>query len=131
MRSSTPYPCGDPNDTAFRINRSSVPGRISVELDIGASFLNHLGKANILLLSCQGEAVMGIHLRRLACAARGKVNEGDRLLLGALPSGLERKEEGGRTDVYAYRAQVKLWCTSFSAAASLAGRALALAQIGR
>src|SRR5438105_1086016 len=48
-----------------------------------------------------------------------------------LPSGLERKEEGGRTDVYAYRAQVKLWCTSFSAAASLAGRALALAQIGR
>src|SRR5437899_6174709 len=94
MRSSTPYPCADPNDTAFRINRSSVPGRISVELDIGASFLNHLGKANILLLSCQGEAVMGIHLRRLAYAARGKVNEGDRLLLGAFTIGSRKK--GGR-----------------------------------
>ncbi len=67
----------------------------------------------------------------LTLAARGKVNEGERILLEALPSGLERKDEAGRTNVRAYQAQVKLWRKEFRKADRLALKAFTSAQIGR
>src|SRR5688572_1995008 len=56
MRSRTAYPCSRPRETALRIRRSRVPGRIPAWSFID-TLLCRLGEIALALLSCQGKVV--------------------------------------------------------------------------
>src|SRR5205085_1269568 len=62
-RSSTPYPCSGPSETAFRMRRSSVPGSKSA-CGVMVVLLTKLGESSIALLSCQGECACMLDARR-------------------------------------------------------------------